>query len=345
MGEEEKIAGYVSKVQKLVHLRKGYSETLTDKMIVDKLMCMLTSHFDHIIIAIQESNNLETLKLEDLVSSLEAHEIGIFERKGVQDSIQALQAQSWKNNGGSNEFKVKIAKTQGKKSWSNPHKNKFDDRASESSKRGEGNSYQKDKEEKKDDHVGSNICLLESGFSNHMTGQKVWLRDFDESKKKKVKLADNSSLQAEVVMKDGALEIFNIQNNLVLKSPLSKNRKFKTIISSTEVQCLKIVVDRKNSWVWNLRFGHLNFRSLNQLITQDMVAGIPSLEMPDKLCEGCLVEKRYRNSFVSTMPMRSSCILEVVHSDVCGPFEEHIIGGNKYFVSLSMSLVEIYGSM
>ena len=33
------------------------------------------------------------------------------------------------------------------------------------------------------------------------------------------------------------------------------------------------------------------------------------------------------------MPMRSSCILEVVHSDVCGPFEEHIIGGNKYFVS------------
>src|ERR1043165_7930307 len=64
-----------------------------------------------------------------------------------------------------------------------------------------------------------------------------------------------------------------------------------------------------------------------------MVTRIPSLEMPEKLCEGCLVRKQSRNSFISTMPMRSSCILEVVHSDVCGPFEEHTIGGNRYFVS------------
>lgn len=65
-----------------------------------------------------------------------------------------------------------------------------------------------------------------------------------------------------------------------------------------------------------------------------MVTGIPSLEMPDKLCEGYLVEKHSRKSFVSTMPMRSSCILKVVHSDVCGPFEKHINGGNRYFLSL-----------
>src|ERR1044072_8984882 len=134
-------------------------------------------------------------------------------------------------------------------------------------------------------------------------------------------------------MKDGALKLFDTKNNLVLKSPLSKNRTFKTMISSTEVQCLKTVVEHKDSWLWNLRFVHLNFRSLNQLITQDMVTGILSLEMLEKLCEGCLVGKQSINYFVSTMPMRSSCILEVVHSDVCGPFKEHIIGGNRYFVS------------
>jgi transposase InsO family protein len=31
------------------------------------------------------------------------------------------------------------------------------------------------------------------------------------------------------------------------------------------------------------------------------------------------------------MPMRFSCIIEVVHSDVCDPFEEHDVGGNMYF--------------
>src|ERR1051325_1769798 len=137
-----------------------------------------------------------------------------------------------------------------------------------------------------------------------------------------------------VVMKDEALKLFDTKNNLVLKSLLSKNKTFKTMISSTKVQCLKNVVDHKDSWLWHLRFGHLNFRSLNQLITQDMVTGIPSLEMPEKRFEGCLVGKQSINSFVSTMSMRSSCILKVVHSDVCGPFEEHTIGGNKYFVSL-----------
>ncbi|KAI5431167.1 hypothetical protein KIW84_035358 [Lathyrus oleraceus] len=32
---------------------------------------------------------------------------------------------------------------------------------------------------------------------NHVTGRIVWLADFEDSKKSKVKLADNSSLQAE----------------------------------------------------------------------------------------------------------------------------------------------------
>ena len=40
--------------------------------------------------------------------------------------------------------------------------------------------------------------------------------------------------------------------------------------------------DHKDSWLWHLRFGNLNFRPLNQLITQDMVTGSPSLEMSGK---------------------------------------------------------------
>ena len=90
MRENEENVDYVSKVKNLIHLMKGCSEVLTDKMIVEKVMNSLTSHFDHVIVAIQESNNLETLKMEDLVGSLEAHVLRIVERKWVQDLIQAL---------------------------------------------------------------------------------------------------------------------------------------------------------------------------------------------------------------------------------------------------------------
>jgi len=94
------------------------------------------------------------------------------------------------------------------------------------------------------------------------------------------------------------------------------------------------VVENKHSWLWHLRFSHLNFRSLTQLVSQGMVTGLPKFSMPEKLCEGCLVGKRPRNAFKSYLPMRSSCILEVVHSYVCGPFEDHTIGENRYFVSI-----------
>lgn len=130
-------------------------------------------------------------------------------------------------------------------------------------------------------------------------------------------------------MKNGALESFNTQNNLVLKSPLTKNRTFQTMISPTEVYCLKIVVDHKYNWSWNLRYDHLNFRSLNQY----MVIGKPSLVMPDELCDNCLLGKQSRKSFISTMSMRSFCILEVVHSDVCDSFEDYTIVVNRNFVS------------
>ena len=31
--------------------------------------------------------------------------------------------------------------------------------------------------------------------------------------------------------------------------------------------------------------------------------------------------------------MRSSNVLDVVHSDVCGPFDEKSLGGNRYFIT------------
>lgn len=67
MGEDEKVVGYVSKVENLIHLMKSSGETITDKKIIKKVMRTLTSHFDHVIVAIQESNDLPTMKLEDLL--------------------------------------------------------------------------------------------------------------------------------------------------------------------------------------------------------------------------------------------------------------------------------------
>lgn len=50
------------------------------------------------------------------------------------------------------------------------------------------------------DNVDSKIWFLDTSCSNHMIGRKVWLADFDESEKSKVKLANNSLLQIEGII-------------------------------------------------------------------------------------------------------------------------------------------------
>jgi hypothetical protein len=119
---------------------------------------------------------------------------------------------------------------------------------------------------------------------------------------------------------------------LVLRTPLATNRTFKTVINTTEVECMKAVSEDNQNWLWHLRFGHLNFKYLNQLVNKGMIIGLPK-NVPNKMCDGCLVGKQPRNVFTKSLPMRSSNVLEVVHSDVCGPFDEKPLGGNRYFIT------------
>ena len=117
------------------------------------------------------------------------------------------------------------------------------------------------------------------------------------------------------------VELFDPNLKLVLRSPLSRNRTFQANIKAAEVQCLMATKINQLSWLWHLRFGHLNFKSLNMLVTNNMVIGLPKLNVPEKVCDVCLIGKQPRNSFNSHLPMRASSVLGVVHSDVCGPFE------------------------
>lgn len=66
---------------------------MTDRMTVGKVMRTLISHFDHVIMAIQEASNKATLKLKDLVGSLGFLGLSIVGGRGVQETIQDLQAQ------------------------------------------------------------------------------------------------------------------------------------------------------------------------------------------------------------------------------------------------------------
>lgn len=72
------------------------------------------------------------------------------------------------------------------------------------------------------------------------------------------------------------LSILDKRGTLILKTPLTINRMFRIDISSGHYSCLNAIV-KDESWLWHLRYGHLNFRSLKLLAQENMVTGLPSI--------------------------------------------------------------------
>jgi len=62
-------------------------------------MRTLSSRFDFIVVAIQESKDVKTLTIEELQSSLEAHELMVSVRSMERSIQQALQVQTIKKDG------------------------------------------------------------------------------------------------------------------------------------------------------------------------------------------------------------------------------------------------------
>ena len=66
------------------------------------------------------------------------------------------------------------------------------------------------------------------------------------------------------------------------------------------------------SWIWNLRYGHLNFKGLSLFQRKEMVRGLPHIEAPFSSCENCILAKQHRENFPNEMLYKAWAPLEIV---------------------------------
>lgn len=87
-----------------------------------------------------------------------------------------------------------------------------------------------------------------------------------------------------------------------------------------------------NQSLWHFRLGHVNAFDMKKMITNKMVSGMDTIDVNtnDKFCETCVLGKHTRKPFSKRANIRSKRVLELIHTDVCGPMSTAAIDATRY---------------
>lgn len=82
---------------------------------------------------------------------------------------------------------------------------------------------------------------------------------------------------------------------------------YKIIIENINIVCLLSKTDEE-SWLWHSSLGHVNFKAMILMSTNEMAHGLPKLVQPKEICKGCLMSKQTKESF----PLQTSFVAKEV---------------------------------
>lgn len=86
---------------------------------------------------------------------------------------------------------------------------------------------------------------------------------------------------------------------------------------------------------WHRRFGHRNIHDIQQLQEKFMVSGIKIQDCGIReICGCCAKGKLSRNPFPKGHANRAKRILDLVHTDLCGPMQATTPSGKRYFMTM-----------
>ncbi|GKC56778.1 putative RNA-directed DNA polymerase, partial [Tanacetum coccineum] len=83
--------------------------------------------------------------------------------------------------------------------------------------------------------------------------------------------------------------------------------------------------------LWHKRLGHMSEKGMSILSKKNVLSGMHDIKL--KKCSHCLAGKQTRLAFKSHSLFRMENILDLVHSDVCGPMKTKTLGGCSYIVT------------
>ncbi|GJR82396.1 retrovirus-related pol polyprotein from transposon TNT 1-94 [Tanacetum coccineum] len=102
-------------------------------------------------------------------------------------------------------------------------------------------------------------------------------------------------------------------------------------ITSNSSACLLAKASSLQSWLWHQRLSHLNFATINNLVKNNLVRGLPKMKFEkDHLCSACEQGKIHRKHHKSKTTFALNKPLYLLHMDLCGPMRVESINRKRY---------------
>ena len=226
MKEHESVEEYFTRVQAITNQMRSNGETMTDSEVVEKILRTLNEKFMYVVVSIEESKDTETITLDELQSSLVVHEQKF--KKSEKGDDQVLKVTYGREMGSRGRGFSGRSRGRGRgrtsfnKSTVECYKcHKLGHFQNECPKwDGEANYADLDDEEmllmayvedeaieadgannlmmthcEKQENIRKRAWFLDSGCSNHMSGDKELFSTMDERFKHSVKLGNNKRME------------------------------------------------------------------------------------------------------------------------------------------------------
>ncbi|GJR24041.1 retrovirus-related pol polyprotein from transposon TNT 1-94 [Tanacetum coccineum] len=104
-------------------------------------------------------------------------------------------------------------------------------------------------------------------------------------------------------------------------------------MAASSPMCLMSRATSTKSWLWHRRLSHLNFETINQLTSNDLVDGLPKFKYTkDHLCSACEQGKSKKASLPPKLVPSTESKLKLLHMDLCRPMRVASINDNKYIL-------------
>lgn len=168
-------------------------------------------------------------------------------------------------------------------------------------------------------------CLTQKGFIVLFNDQGCFIHD---------KSSENSGNPIVCAFKDNGL--YRVKFGVCLSSRYSQKVHSSLLCNRQEVQSAKVTAHVPID-LWHKRLGHLSIQGLCTLKNGSATGVLFQTDNVQVLkeCVPCLEGKMAAKQFPVGEARRANKILELIHSDVCGPLPESSFGGARYLVTFT----------